>query len=136
MNVFFSIGSNNIQQNYENCTKTRTKGKIRLYSIVLILLLMLIVTQYASFLCLHAQTDYPIHAKVVFLFFQSSDITPESNAFTLMFLYVGVQLFSDARQAQEILEVDSYVLYPRKSHYLFFYLIKYVKTLGVVPLLR
>ena len=43
-------------------------------------------------------------------FLQSSEVTPEKNAFTLMFLYVGVQLFSDAQQAQEILEVHVYVL--------------------------
>ena len=39
---------------------------------------------------------------------QASDHSPENNAFTLMFLYVGVQLFGDPQQAQEILEVTIY----------------------------
>ena len=43
------------------------------------------------------------------LFFQSSDHSPENDAFTLMFLYVGVQLFGEPQQAQEILEVKLFV---------------------------
>ncbi|XP_028411187.1 rDNA transcriptional regulator pol5-like [Dendronephthya gigantea] len=35
---------------------------------------------------------------------KSTDLTLESSAFTLMFLYVGVQLFGETQQAQEILE--------------------------------
>lgn len=38
--------------------------------------------------------------------FQPSEISPENNAFALMFLYVGVQLFGEPRQAREILEVS------------------------------
>ena len=40
---------------------------------------------------------------------QASDHSPENDAFTLMFLYVGVQLFGDPQQAQEILEVKIYL---------------------------
>ena len=36
---------------------------------------------------------------------QSDEFTLEHHAFTLMFLYVGAQLFSEPQQAQEILEV-------------------------------
>lgn len=50
-----------------------------------------------------------------FTFFQSSDMTPESSAFTLMFLYVGIQLFGETQQAQEILEVYTFCMRWTKS---------------------
>ncbi|XP_046864871.1 rDNA transcriptional regulator pol5-like isoform X2 [Xenia sp. Carnegie-2017] len=35
---------------------------------------------------------------------KTNDLSPEENAFILMFLYVGVELFVDVKQAKEILE--------------------------------
>ena len=73
---------------------------------------------------------------------QASDHSPENDAFTLMFLYVGVQLFGDPQQAQEILEVKIYLrlcfsasvciildVFSRYKHNLDFL------YLGVIPLL-
>jgi hypothetical protein len=69
------------------------------------------------------------------IIFQASEVTPENNAFTLMFLYVGVQLFSDAHQAHEILEVIVHadiiteISFQLKTNFVL------LNTSGVVPLL-
>ena len=85
-------------------------------------------------------TDYPfilpiLISCVYMIIFQASEVTPENNAFTLMFLYVGVQLFSDAHQAHEILEVIVHadiiteISFQLKTNFVL------LNTSGVVPLL-